>query len=213
MPSDGNVSANYHDPNRLLLMDRVLGKSFSADQPNHKGLYYQWGRKDPFYHTESNQDAYRPDNFDYTETVLASNLTNAILYPTTFFRGAASSYDWLTSPQDGLWNPTMGSQTKSYYDPCPEGWRVPPSYYTDIDFSPWLHEGGYVAERNSTGFIPSAMGEADLQSATYLWTSSVNGAHAVYVGGSSSGGYTHSKRMYRAAALSVRCVKDLARQY
>ncbi len=107
------------------------------------GLYYQWGRKDPFispYYYDAagstGRSIYDDDSYGTSITFEATNddyddddgavgeLAYSILYPLTFITGKQiSSYDWLYATQhDGtLWSGT----TKSKYDPSPKGWRVP----------------------------------------------------------------------------------------
>ena len=111
------------------------------------GLYYQWGRKDPFlrpyYHDCSgNEDQYvysGSGTMVYIDFVEMSAETGTVEYtianPTTFITNAAcvdaekgdGVGDWLKVSNDNLWN----DSSKSLYDPCPYGWRVPAS--SDFD--------------------------------------------------------------------------------
>ncbi len=119
------------------------------------GLYYQWGRKDPFIGARTEMSA----GTDYAETHNASgyawenqrnsdvistdvadaSIAYAIQHPTTFLLYRASPYDWMNvkdraGQRDNLWGnpdmePTLPNQeqgSKSIYDPCPVGWRVAP---------------------------------------------------------------------------------------
>ena len=122
-------------------MDRNLGaladsNASSDDVLNSFGLYYQWGRKEPFI---------GPGTYDF------SNGTSATLYddegdvvslsveessaetgtvdyarehPLTFIAGVeASEYDWMWgSHSEALW-----SDAKTANDPCPYGWKVAPA--------------------------------------------------------------------------------------
>lgn len=105
------------------------------------GLYYQWGRKDPFlrpyYHDcAGNEDQYVYGNsgsavyVEYAETSAeVGTVEYTIANPMTFITNAAcvdaesgdGIGDWLATPNNELWSGT----TKSLYDPCPYGWRVP----------------------------------------------------------------------------------------
>lgn len=98
------------------------------------GMYYQWGRKDPFvgpkdYKFTGNSDATLYDNRSYevylnyadSEEVEAT-LEWSIANPTTLINGTKeNAYDWLHTNHDNeLWS----TSTKTEYDPCPAGWRV-----------------------------------------------------------------------------------------
>lgn len=136
-------------------MDRNLG-ALTADctQPSSRGMYYQWGRKDPFIYPANNQDTRKfadavyasgyeygesyPDTSSDPESMMSISWATA--HPTTYMNGAFYSdwddrttiSDWLYDPRPNLWgNPTTSSNTvtatstKSIYDPCPPGWKTP----------------------------------------------------------------------------------------
>ena len=137
-------------------MDRNLGAiTPDCTQPASRGLYYQWGRKDPFIHPASCNSDER-ERVVYTEG-FAFNVSyprNAgtenpydvmivewsIAHPTTFMSDAmyedweewASVVDWLYNHHPNLWGNVTTSNNniskvsyKSIYDPCPVGWKVP----------------------------------------------------------------------------------------
>ena len=133
--------------NGVTFMNRNLGafanSNGSTDQKlilGSYGLYYQWGRKDPFlrpfyYNCANNEEemAYTgASNAIETEFAECSAETGTVEYtiahPMTFITNAASVDaengdgigDWMYSPNSSLWSDT----TKSAYDPCPYGWRV-----------------------------------------------------------------------------------------
>lgn len=136
-------------------MDRNLG-ALTADctQPSSRGMYYQWGRKDPFIYPANNQDTRKfadavyasgyeygesyPDTSSDPESMMSISWATA--HPTTYMNGAFYSdwddrttiIDWLYDSSPNLWgNPTTSSNTvtatstKSIYDPCPPGWKTP----------------------------------------------------------------------------------------
>jgi hypothetical protein len=79
------------------------------------GLFFQWGRKDPF--RASGNDLHSG----------AADVGYAIAHPTEFI--GKGSGTWLTAHLKGLWgygdtDGVIGG--KSCFDPCPPGWRVPP---------------------------------------------------------------------------------------
>ena len=146
-----------------VIMDRNLGatKTYytapasgdnTADQAF--GLFYQWGRKDPFPRatgadidpssaTSETINIYDIDNQILTEDdtgykktdiktggVVSDNnsLVYAVAHPLTFIYNGSAPHDWYATlagnRNDALW----GDKTiKSVYDPCPEGWRVAPN--------------------------------------------------------------------------------------
>lgn len=136
-------------------MDRNLGAlTTDCTQPASRGLYYQWGRKDPFLYpatcqeTVKRADAVYAAGFEYAENDPRSaaspyemmSLAWSVSHPTTYMNGVlyedweewASSADWLYGHRPNLWgNMTTGmnniSRTshKSIYDPCPPGWKIP----------------------------------------------------------------------------------------
>ena len=96
-------------------MDRNIGAT-RADRGSGEqwresaGFVYQWGRKDPFHDAIEEQSSY------------AFFITESILYPNII----SASFDWVYNddPVDRklLWT----SKTKTIYDPCPVGYKVPP---------------------------------------------------------------------------------------
>lgn len=139
----------------MTFMDRNLGAlTTDCTQSSSRGMYYQWGRKDPFIYPANNQDsrtfadAVYASGYEYgvsnpgtssnPETMMSISWATA--HPTTYMNGAfysdwddrATIIDWMYDPRPNLWgNPTTsnntvtGTSTKSIYDPCPPGWKVP----------------------------------------------------------------------------------------
>ena len=130
--------------------------SGTATNAGDLGLFYQWGRKDPFVGaaswgttriTTTNTSGY--EWCDGSDTNAKSNdvvtggaqtsINYAIQHPTHFIVYNTTSGDWLyvttrAEQRDNLWgNPNTSSSmpnsetgSKSIYDPCPIGWRVAP---------------------------------------------------------------------------------------
>jgi hypothetical protein len=117
----------------LTFMSRNLGAKAAGLSADAYGLYYQWGRKDPF-PTTGTPGAAQAGGGSFT-AIAKSDDTGTVLYsiqhPGEFitFNG-----DWLVTADDGLWG--QGS-TKSLYDPCPSGWRVPGFTTLNAAGSPW----------------------------------------------------------------------------
>ncbi len=115
-PEDVTVESNSVSS---TFMDRNLGAISAAkgDGWATYGLYYQWGRKDPFYHpayTGSTSIAY---SYDTTDENCTSSYADA--HPTTALYSSTST-DWLNPTDYTRWR----YDTKTEYDPCPRGYRV-----------------------------------------------------------------------------------------
>ena len=136
-----------------VFMDRNLG-AIGTDytQSTACGLYYQWGRKDPFpypasfssnrpapfvYHDRFRYEVIHPENSDPADVM---TVDWAVKNPTSFIHKAdydveepeEDVLDWLLQPHHNLWGNTTRQGTdisevcrKTIYDPCPPGWRVP----------------------------------------------------------------------------------------
>lgn len=146
---DPTLAKNLHIySNGQTFMDRNLG-AFSNSDGSHDtkkihdsyGLYYQWGRKDPFLRPYdylcSNGDGeriYSASDIYYSSEVMVetSSKTGTIAYatahPMEFITNAQCVEesgdgigDWLQTTDNTMWD----NQNKSLYDPCPYGWKVP----------------------------------------------------------------------------------------
>lgn len=125
------------------MMNRNLGANVNSEGEaddekilESYGMYYQWGRKDPFvgpyeYDFSGNVDnrMYNSSStrvyIDYTESDASTGTVEyAVANPLAFITGAADNgYDWLYSQHDAtLWGE---GTAKTDNDPCPAGWRVP----------------------------------------------------------------------------------------
>lgn len=125
------------------VMNRNLGAELNSNGETEDekilesyGLYYQWGRKDPFvgpaeYNFKGNADARvynalsRRLYFEYEDNDAQTGTAEyAAAHPMSFIKGAKdNAYDWLCSQHDNaLWG---AGSVKTDNDPCPDGWRVP----------------------------------------------------------------------------------------
>ena len=126
--------------NAGTMMDRNLGATSAAPgDVGALGLLYQWGRKDPFLGSSSISSSTLAKSTGTWPSAVSSNSTNgtieyATAYPTTFIRYNSSNYDWYytgsSTTDNTRW--TTSTATKSIYDPCPSGWRVPDGGYNGI---------------------------------------------------------------------------------
>ncbi len=140
---DGNILWSWHiwmtDPpkeqlynnNAGTMMDRNLGAtSASAGDVRALGLLYQWGRKDPFLSGESISGNIPAKStlatWPYPVSSNASNgtIAYATANPTTFIKYNTNNYDWYYSGKHET-DLTRWQPTKTIYDPCPVGYRVP----------------------------------------------------------------------------------------
>jgi uncharacterized protein (TIGR02145 family) len=210
----------------LTFMSRNLGAMADDLSTAAYGLYYQWGRKDPFPGVDN------PGGVDGAITLTDTSsevgkVTYSIQHPATFIFASASPFDWHHgSRDDTLWG--QGAD-KSVYDPCPSGWRVPD--FTDgnspwkgftKDNGAWVSDGGgrdwssaddllspkqygaYPAggSRNFKTGVCGVMG-----SVGYAWSSAVTGDDGYYLRFDTSE-VNPSNANNRAGAISVRCVSE-----
>ena len=153
---DLDTAENQLAFNGYTMMNRNLGALANDNSTAEKilasyGLYYQWGRKDPFigpasYNAANGASASMYNGGGsrvYMKTEVSSadagTMDYAVRNPLTFIVGVSDSeYDWLWSAHsDGLW-----SDTKTVNDPCPYGWRVAPSVAFDNLFIQNTPEAG-----------------------------------------------------------------------
>jgi hypothetical protein len=187
MPDGEYMDKDYHNPNVSLFMTRALGK-YNSNQ----GMFYQWGRKDPFPKELTDvmpmDVANRPVKAEDND-----NFLNAIKYPTAFYhtKGAHPNWTGASEPALDLWG-----KTKTYYDPCPVGWRVPDK--SDKTYWPTGTADDFLNGRLSeeTGLW------SDLDDG--LWTSTVGSIFTPSGSGIPGDGTSNS-----SAGRSVRCIKDI----
>ena len=128
--------ATVNDPEHHFFatnaMDRNLGalivcpeiKDGPAPEASY-GLFYQWGRKDPFTGPFSVNGT---EMADVTEDVLST--AASIANPTMLTTG--KSNNWNAELLTDLWDM---DGNKTIYDPCPAGYRVP---VYNTDFKLWI---------------------------------------------------------------------------
>lgn len=138
------------------IMDRNLGSLYNGTNEwwKSRGLFYQWGRKDPFPYAYAKKEISNPsypggnepekieaaipyfyDEHGSLTDVSSSNITNSaatVRQPDKF----TSSVLWHGSDGMQSWN---RSGNKTIFDPCPDGWRVPAnSTWQDIDVTNFI---------------------------------------------------------------------------
>jgi hypothetical protein len=179
-----DVGATWINPNSTTykFMNRNLGATDANLETAtralaSRGLFYQWGRKDPFpggkagtagYDARKSFEGIPESDTPGPVTVpvntadatgIAAGILESIQRPTTFFATIPDA-DWLPAGKGDLWVTSserypweLKHIKKTIYDPCPEGWRVPSSYMNhplNIDDSqnPWY---GSVFTNVTTG--------------------------------------------------------------
>lgn len=239
--SGGTTYSRSNGTKTYVFMDRNLGATAAAtstatDQAAAvSGLLYQWGRKDPFpganswsiangtdptavYDASGASIKIYPDN---ALPVSASvNFTNSVRNPFVFYKGT----DWYTNggtQNNDLWGGGTISATtfasKTVFDPCPAGWRVPP--WTGSN-SPW---SGYSSNSFSNysilltgiGYYPASGYRYDSAGAFYgvgtygyYWSAAPFSTYGCILTFNSSGGVNPANGSYRAYGFSVRCVQE-----
>lgn len=121
----------YND--KYTLMNMNIGAGYLARYPDEvSGLYFQWGRKDPFFHANGIAISSFFTLVDNSKT--GGDVAYTVSNPTTLITsiGAANfEYnDWLPN---AMQNNKLWGVKKTIYDPCPAGYRVADAEaFTDI---------------------------------------------------------------------------------
>ena len=123
--TDAPMDCTYPE-NAGVMLDRNLG-ALSTDHgdPCALGLLYQWGRKDPFLNSsEKHADIEAKSTIIWPKSVRSDSQTGTIRYavsnPTVFIGYALDTKDWQYVQDNTRWG-----TTKTKYDPCPPGYKVP----------------------------------------------------------------------------------------
>lgn len=259
-----HIWAVNYDPNAqgvtyssgYTFMDRNLGAvTMTATDPAAKGLYYQWGRKDPFlgpqkydggsfaaatYAAGFGPQIYSPQF--HHDAQGNSTVAWSIAHPTTFMgaapnpAGSSPAYysSWCYPPNPNLWgNATTGTtlstaSSKSIYDPCPAGWRVPPvaawdktSFRKAGNATPggWYMYYGASSKTTYypfTGYLSDSAGSCNFISCASrieVWTNTpalstqgrIDYARYYYI---LESGVVNDVPLFQDEARTVRCVKE-----
>lgn len=139
--SDYNPDANAQTLKGKLLpmMDRNLGAlSRTQGQSLTNGLFYQWGRKDPFPGAvevsvpgDTGAGTFISTTAGPLKTALSTDINSTVEYsiahPDVYITSVNGC--WLIDAVNSLWGVTskgsVETAVKSIYDPCPPGWKVP----------------------------------------------------------------------------------------
>ena len=237
-PAEQSFSIGEHE---ITILDRNLGATAATctsanDALATYGLYYQWGRKDPSmgpptynyspinlntapYYDFSSDEKTAAEVTQFAEPTLRNGVENPmyLILPTS--QPLSYIFNWTYQRYDFLWGYDIatGMTTKTIYDPCPYGYRVPSSELSALFSMGSGSAGTYGYTRTINGqqfFFPYAgfkgvdvglnslisswkyVGKkGDYQSSMYC-----NDADAVNNGGINQ--YMHRSRVYISSAAS-----------
>ena len=226
--------------NAGTMMDRNLGAtSTTPGDVGALGLLYQWGRKDPFLGSSNISDDVDAKSTGSWPSAVSSDSNNgtiayATANPTTFIKFNDYNYDWYytgSSSTDNTRRWTTSESSKSIYDPCPAGWRVPDggsngvwskacgssSYFSGYPYD-GTNEGMNFAGKfgsASTIWYPASgfrySGDDSLCYVGYYgyyWSASPDGNRAYYLYFCYYGYVYPSNSIDRALGQSVRCLQE-----
>lgn len=218
--------------NRVLrkydMMDRNLGaisnKPYNKNE-NTFGLYYQWGRKDPF----------RLKNATEAKSSSTGTIEYSVKNPDKFIAVNTSYYDWLYLMNDYLWgNPTGYNYTavliKTIYDPCPVGYMVPPyDTWTQFSFNNQINAVGPASTGKSLFYSDFHIGKYTWYPASgcidysgecvyqnnygnYLSSSPYSSSNSNFSSGLeiSSSSLEYMSNLLRSNGSSIRCMKEIS---
>lgn len=147
-PAEQSFSTGEHS---IVFLDRNLGAtkatcSNANDALATYGLYYQWGRKDPSmgppsynyspinlntapYYDFSSDEKSAAEVTQFAQPTLRNGVEHPmfLILPTT--QPLSYIFNWTHQRYDFLWgyDTATGMTSKTIYDPCPYGYRVPSS--------------------------------------------------------------------------------------
>ena len=219
---DPEATKHTYKNNAGVVMDRNLGATTTVGKADGSlGLLYQWGRKDPFLNSAKCHAAVNTASSSNAWTIVdQGTLDYSIKHPMAFMTSAGG--DWLTESTATLWS----ASTKTQYDPCPPGWRVPAGGSNGL----WAKAAGGTSATNAhdtgrlgvsytiftetgTVWVPfsgyrlftngnlSAIGGQ-----LFLWSGSSKGSNAYVLFQSSGSDVLTAEDMEKASGCAVRCV-------
>ena len=194
-----------------VMMDRNLGAlNVVPGDFKNLGLYYQWGRKDPFVgmYSDGRENPVKTAPSDVIYMVSPDDNTNRLEYCVMNPNVIVDNTSW--NSDNSLW-----AEKKTMYDPCPAGWRVPSSSVWEgeaIDHSYETYH--YVVLTDSKALYPSAgnldwWSMNDLYNVGYYWT--LNQQYTRTHRGWTYF-YMYESSWGRDVPMSIRCMKENPKQ-
>ena len=233
-----NEAAGQKSYNSVTFMDRDLGAldNRAHDDGEARGLYYQFGRKDPFPKGTGWNTAF--SWYNKSGVALSSSLTPGTITPASVLRPKDAipmtidnpmvfynytSPSWpLFSEEKYLWRTAGGNKTA--FDPCPAGWRIPDvsswSGVTDGIFPLSYYNGSMYGRANLnlgfypfSGYIQANGSVGGMRYDAYYWSSHfVDNSPSPSTNGAvfyiSEIGLSTSSDTNAVRGASVRCVKE-----
>ena len=220
---DPEATKQTYKNNAGVVMDRNLGATTTVGKADGSlGLLYQWGRKDPFLNSAKCHAVVNPvSSSNAWEYVGQGSVDYSIQHPMAFM---TSSADWLSESTATLWSPS----SKTVYDPCPPGWRVPAGGSNGL----WAKAAGSTTNTNNydssrlgvSYTIFTASGTVWVPFSGYrrhvngnlmqtggqlvLWSGSSKGSNAYVLFQSSTADVMVAEDMEKAYGCAVRCVHE-----
>lgn len=222
-PTTQNQTHNGH-----TLMDRNLGAmghlppENTSDVRSH-GLQYQGARKDPWLEAQGLSGAAQTTSRPYydmngNELSITKenappgiNLKNVIQNPMIYYKGsygtASSWYGAFVPTRTDFW--IFKTHLKADYDPCPQGWRIPPntliaSFYKPVSATYGVHIGASSIYFPVTSNL-TTLGNLTAYGEAIIWSTVLNRPATSYnlLTTGIVGWGNEPARSYR-----VRCVKE-----
>ena len=228
-PKETVTTADYTEVIGAYMMNMNLGALEAVPATGEAtiaslGLWYQWGRKDPF------PGARDWDSYPSVIKIAGAEFSKAdpgvvevdksVKNPTVYYYvGSDDNGSW-TSSTESLW----AADTKTTYDPCPPGYKVPGatgSIWTQSDEGWTMDLDNHVVEFAGirfpfAGYVEcyggSNYGTGGGAAHLYLWSAtkydSNRGRCVYYRTSKSEGSRYYGAKRGKANAASVRCVKE-----
>ena len=185
-PQEVDIELGEGEHHTITVLDRNLGATRATCTNGEQaletyGLYYQWGRKDPSmgpasynynlvnlitapYYDYSSDEKTAAEVAQFARPTLQNAVENPMyLILPSAQTGGTYYFNWLHERYDFLWgyNIATGMTSKTIYDPCPYGYRVPSSelnhLFTSDKGTGQAGEYGYTRTFNGTTlFFPYA---------------------------------------------------------
>ncbi len=224
-----DVTSSQYGLGGQTWMDRNLGALTVAEASAESnvaassfGLFYAWGRKDPFPGPASISSTAiaTTGTFNYTGGIMA-NAADSYASPMTFVAtGSDSNQYWATDNNNTLW-----STSKSINDPCPPGYVVPQfknnegvwkgsaaDGFAYDSTHKWVKMGsGSFIVFPIIGFLDGCQSTAYIREAgsrTLIWSSTWVNANTAYPLRLNSSGSSSVANERQARGFSVRCVAE-----
>lgn len=195
-------SGNTDKYGAVEMMDRNLGAlQKNPGDVSFYGLYYQWGRKDPFdagYALENRKYLFYP-TMPFSHEDGPKPEEEIIRKPTTYFASVSDFYDMDLSDIALRWG-----KNKTMHDPCPPGWQVA-DFDTFYQFassfsSPSFGVTDYGDYKLFTPSTPDAVYPSEA-----IWTSL---HHRTFWGAVSFQIGSFGKGQYSSGTVPVRCQRS-----